>query len=140
MLAKGEDAKLKGAASADIGAVEDAEKQFVAAGEWSDLGEASSGIIKAGMRERAAYWYGVAGPNLSGLNRVLAEKRVAEAGPGAVAAARPAAKPFSALGIWVKANTGTQFNFAADGPITRLIKGGDMRYAWGSGRLRGRQC
>ncbi len=75
MLAKSTDAKLKAAAVADLAAPTNAEQQFVVAGIWWDLAKSVNGLGKTHVLERAGNWYSQAAPNLSGLNKALAEKR-----------------------------------------------------------------
>ena len=85
MLARGSDAALKAIAARDIGYPDDAAEQLALATEWWDMAtKERSAPTQQSMRRRATYWYGEALPGLIGLNKVLADKRVAE-----IAAADP---------------------------------------------------
>jgi hypothetical protein len=74
-LSKGSDAALKLLATKDLNRPSDPARQVEVADGWWDLGEKESGRAKANACQRAAYWYGEALPNLTGLTKVKAEKR-----------------------------------------------------------------
>ena len=78
MLMKGADARLADLARQDAAAPDDSSKQFELAGQWWDLSLAGRATPSQRMqyRSRAGYWYAKADLNLSGLNRVTADKRL----------------------------------------------------------------
>jgi hypothetical protein len=81
MLAKGSDAKLKELAGSDLAGPKEALAQFELAGKWWDGGKEYR-ALQAGFRDRACHWYEEALPSLGGLERALAERRLAEAAEG----------------------------------------------------------
>jgi hypothetical protein len=88
LLAKGDDAKLAALAKAALAGPADANARAKLADGWWDLAQAESGLAKTILAERAADDYQLALPGLTGLERVLAEKRMAEAEAAALAAGR----------------------------------------------------
>jgi hypothetical protein len=94
-LALGSDVEIKTAAAADIAAPTDSISQFQLAEKWYALTAREAGVPLAHIRQRAARWYRHAQPELKGLEKILAEKRIAEAGaleddPGVVGEAETA--------------------------------------------------
>lgn len=73
LLAKGADADLKSAATADIGSPVDPSAMTGLAEKWWSYGEKNS-VRPA--KERGVFWYKLALPSLSGLAQTLAEKRI----------------------------------------------------------------
>ena len=79
-LAKGSDSGLKGAAIRDAAKPTDAAEQVAAGDAWWEFGEKDASV-RAGSRQRAVYWYGMAKDRLAGLTRARIEKRMEASGP-----------------------------------------------------------
>ena len=79
MLTKSADAALRALASRDLrgGATGDSKSELAEA--WWNLAEHHTGRAQQNLRTRAAYWYRLALPELGGLKRTLAQKRIAAA-------------------------------------------------------------
>jgi len=92
LLAKGSDPKLAALAKAALADPADADARTKLAEEWWDLAQAASGRAKSSLLAEAMEDYRLALPGLSGLGRVLAEKRVAEAEAVVGTATRPVAR------------------------------------------------
>lgn len=92
LLARGSDAALKAVAAQDLQNPTEAPREFAVGSAWWDLGEKYSDLIRTRMRERAGYWYRQAYPNLAGLDKTQAEKRLDEIGlkGSSLAASQPA--------------------------------------------------
>jgi hypothetical protein len=90
MLARGDDPKWAALARADLADPSDTAAHATVAEGWFDLAQSSAGRAKVLLLERAAGQYRLAAPDLAGLQRVVADKRIAEA-DAAVAAAGPGA-------------------------------------------------
>lgn len=87
-LAKAKDSQLRAVAAADRAAGDDSAQMAQAGDLWWSLAESSSDARdKAGYRSRAVFWYTRAAAGLSGLAKARLEKRIAEAGEAALAAA-----------------------------------------------------
>jgi hypothetical protein len=85
-LAKGSDEKLKAAAELDRKAAAGGTADRVAAAEaWYDLAATADATTKPIIQVRAYEWYVKAVPELAGLDKARAEKRVAELQTGAEA-------------------------------------------------------
>jgi len=83
MLARGADVTLKGLAQRDLAAPETAEGQASVGDAWWDLGQRSSGTVRAAYQGRAVKWYQDALPQLpSGLTKARVEQRIKTAGGG----------------------------------------------------------
>lgn len=78
-LVKSGDPKLRTAAKLDTSHPVDASKQSELAELWWNLAESARGLARAHLAARAAHWYKAALPDLSGLERVAAEKRLKQA-------------------------------------------------------------
>jgi hypothetical protein len=78
MLAKGSDPSLKTVAALDLQNPTESAREFAVGNAWWDLAERNNDLVKSHMRERAGYWYRQAYPNLSGLDKTQAEKRLTE--------------------------------------------------------------
>ena len=79
MLAKGTDELLKAAAENDLKAGSGNETDRAAAGDsWYDLSRTADPSAKFAMQSRAHLWYNAALGGLTGLDKLKAEKRVAE--------------------------------------------------------------
>lgn len=77
MLALGKDSNLKKLSEKELASPTEYDKQLELGDAWWDYaGQASQG--KARIQVRAAHWYRLASPKLTGLNKAKAEKRVAE--------------------------------------------------------------
>ncbi|HUY87221.1 MAG TPA: SUMF1/EgtB/PvdO family nonheme iron enzyme [Pirellulales bacterium] len=87
-LAKAKDAQLRAVAVVDQ-SLESGSKQMAQAGDlwWSLAESARDTRDKAGYQSRAVFWYTRAVVGLSGLAKARIEKRIAEAGEEALAAA-----------------------------------------------------
>lgn len=77
-LTRGADAALKEAALRDLSAGDDPAKLADAADDWWALADKYAGLEKQRLRERAALLYHRASPQLVGLRKALAAKRVVE--------------------------------------------------------------
>lgn len=75
-LAKGSDASLKLIAGKEMAAPKETADQVALADAWWDRAEKEASADKEGLKRRAAYWYGQAIPNLTGLSKARAEKRM----------------------------------------------------------------
>ncbi|HVA47376.1 MAG TPA: SUMF1/EgtB/PvdO family nonheme iron enzyme [Pirellulales bacterium] len=80
-LAKSSQGKLRDAALADLESEAEAERQLAVGDNWWDLAEVAEGNQRPACRRRAAFWYVLALPKLTGLMKTRAEKRVEDAGP-----------------------------------------------------------
>ena len=78
MLALGTDSGMKAAASQDLRGGDSPEAQVSVADAWWRLAEKEEEEEKRRVAQRAAYWYRRALPNLLGLTKIKAEKRLAE--------------------------------------------------------------
>ena len=77
MLSKGADKALADLAKRDLANPSNGPAQSELGGAWWEAGEKQVALTKTRMQSHAATWYAKAVPNLTGLSRVLAEKRVA---------------------------------------------------------------
>lgn len=79
LLARCSDQKLKDVAQKDLASPSSTSQKYELAGQWWDAARdrAHSNLV-AQLHERAAYWYGQALPELSGLEKTMAEKRMAD--------------------------------------------------------------
>ncbi|MDB5333404.1 MAG: hypothetical protein JWP03_4555 [Phycisphaerales bacterium] len=80
LLAKSKDSAIRSIAKMELaatGSVPDAAAMEAIADAWWAL-SASSGVTKNEAQSRAAHWYGNAVPELTGLKKTVAEKRVEE--------------------------------------------------------------
>jgi hypothetical protein len=78
LLAQGSDAALKSIAAADIAAPKEPAVQFALAEKWLALAGKETGTPRTQIRQHAATWYEQAQAGLGGLQKSLAEKRLAE--------------------------------------------------------------
>ena len=76
MLAKGADQSLRTLATRDLQPPATAGAKAELADAWWDLAEQSTGRVQENLAARAAHWYRQAIPDLAGLKRTLAQKRV----------------------------------------------------------------
>jgi hypothetical protein len=79
LLAKCSVAALKDAAAADLAKPEGAPECADLGDLWWSIAEKEQGSFKAGSQARASYWYGLALSRLSGVRKLLAEKRMQSA-------------------------------------------------------------
>ncbi|MDB5321254.1 MAG: hypothetical protein JWN40_2885 [Phycisphaerales bacterium] len=87
MLARGADATLKALALGDLASPDTAERQASQGDAWWDLGQKSSGTVRAAYQGRAVKWYQDALPQLpAGLAKARVEQRIKIAGGGDQAA------------------------------------------------------
>lgn len=77
-LAKGSDAGLKAIAEKDLLKPAEADAKFALADQWRDLAAKEAGTVRMRERQRAAYWYEQALPDLAALKKSLAEQRLDE--------------------------------------------------------------
>ncbi len=76
-LAKCSDPKLAAIAKADLGVADDTNARFALAGQWWDLGEEKiHATLQPSFRERAGYWYSQIAPQLTELDKAMAERRM----------------------------------------------------------------
>jgi hypothetical protein len=78
LLARSGDPALKAAAALEVAAAADPANQVKAGDAWWDLAEKEQGKAQAALRARAIHWYQQALPEISGLAKAKAEKRVRE--------------------------------------------------------------
>lgn len=78
MLAKGSDPAIKALASSDILAPATSDAQAALGDAWWDLAQAQPGTGKMTVQVHAAEWYRKALPELKGLAKAKADKRIAE--------------------------------------------------------------
>jgi hypothetical protein len=79
LLLEGADAQFKALAERDQAAITaGAAMQYEIAEQWWTLGDQYLQRARLACRGRAAHWYKLAGPKLTGLPRTLAEKRLEE--------------------------------------------------------------
>lgn len=90
LLAKGSDPALKKLADQTLAKPEEAEAQYAVAEAWWKAADTLKGTSQSRTRGYASHWYQEALPNLTGLSKAMAQKRVDEFKPstGSVAAAR----------------------------------------------------
>jgi hypothetical protein len=78
-LAKGDDAALATIAAADVATGTEPARQVDTANAWWNYGKTADRPAKAAAIARATHWYKSALPNLTGLKRSFADRRLAEA-------------------------------------------------------------
>jgi hypothetical protein len=78
LFAIGSDAKLKAAAQKDLSEPKEPAEVLALADTWYDLGTAATGPARRAMLSRAYGFYSKAAPELIGLNRTKADKRLDE--------------------------------------------------------------
>lgn len=78
-IAAGSDAKLKELAIRDQAAASNPEDRAALADAWWDLADQQTGPARRNLHLRAAGWYQLAAANLSGLEKINADRRLAEA-------------------------------------------------------------
>jgi hypothetical protein len=88
LLTKGSDAALKKLAQDTLAEPEAASEQAAIAGRWWAVGEKFKGPQRQRVLGYASSWYETALPKLTGLDKVTAQKRVAEVQPDAGGVAR----------------------------------------------------
>jgi hypothetical protein len=76
LLAKGSDSALRALAAKDLANPSTASDQAAAGDGWWDLSEKDPAPAKEELRRRAAFWYALAAPRLTGLAKVKIEKRL----------------------------------------------------------------
>lgn len=94
-LAKGTDPALKALATLDATTAAEPAAQVETADAWWNAAERQAPVTRRRMRERAAWWYDRALPQLTGLKKAAAERRIAEA-EGQGQGARPVAPTYLA--------------------------------------------
>jgi hypothetical protein len=78
LLVSGDDEKLKAAAEKDVARPETAAARVEAGDAWWDAAEKLDAASRVEARLRAHHWYQAASAELTGLNKVRIEKRIAE--------------------------------------------------------------
>jgi hypothetical protein len=78
-LALSSDETLKDLAQKDLARPKTAKAQLALGDAWWHVAEQEKGLAQLRLRQRAAYWYEEALPDLTGINRTRIEKRLAEA-------------------------------------------------------------
>ncbi|MCE9557029.1 MAG: SUMF1/EgtB/PvdO family nonheme iron enzyme [Planctomycetes bacterium] len=82
MLAAGNDAALKEAATLDLAEPKDADKQVAVGDAWWALSAKATNASKAQLQARAVHWYQQALPQVEdALSKIKIQKRLDEAGP-----------------------------------------------------------
>ena len=138
-LAKSNDAALKSLAEADLSGAKGAAASLAHGDRLWDLSLTLGPLAKKNVQERAAAWYDLALPNLTGADKTKIEKRIAlitgvptappTGGKPAVVAtgnpsAKPAGRPGSPVGSWLKLDSGAAVVLNADGSYTITRKNG----------------
>lgn len=104
-LAKGDEAELSQAAADDVASPASPEAQAALADRWWELAEGSKEPEKEALFERASHWYSLALPELNGLAKSRAEKRIAQLSSQPAATEGRGKKKTNAKGVlWVVAN------------------------------------
>lgn len=70
--------KFRAAAAAEAGDTQTAQAWEKIGGLWWDLSETEAASLRAGLKLRAGYWYDRARPGLSGLQKAMVDKRLAQ--------------------------------------------------------------
>jgi len=133
-LAKATDPTLKSLAAKDLSKPAEGADQGLVGDGWWDRAEKESGQSKVNLRQRAAYWYGQAIQNLSGISKVKIEKRLAElkSDEGKIGTLRAVSR--AGLVAWWKFDEGkgtAALNSAGSGNQATLNNGVE----WTKGRL-----
>jgi hypothetical protein len=109
LLAKGRDPDTRAAAVGDLAGADQPAAQVGIGDLWWELSlrEKDGSPSRAALRRRAAAWYAKAAPGLTGLLRLKADQRIAEAGPPPTTG-NPAAAPAAVSGeglvfLWTSA-------------------------------------
>jgi len=76
LLAKGDDASLRAAATADLANPSKVEDQLASASHWFELGTKEKGITRGRALNRARHWYAKSVPQLSSLDKLKSEQRL----------------------------------------------------------------
>ena len=71
-LAKGDNATLQKIAARDLAEPSETDAQFQLAVDWFNLGQRTEGWVQREISARAAYWYAIAAPKMSALQREAA--------------------------------------------------------------------
>lgn len=83
MLAKGNDAKLRALAAAELAAdASDAAGALKVADAWWDYSQMAPEVRKAPVMAHAGEWYGVAAPSVGGVRKLQVQERIAAAAKG----------------------------------------------------------
>ncbi|NQT36988.1 MAG: DUF1080 domain-containing protein [Planctomycetes bacterium] len=93
MLAWGTDGPLKRAAANELRGVTNSAGQVALGDGWWDLAETADGVTKRHLHGRAAYWYCLAMPGLTGLVEGKVKKRLSAVGDTAATISPPVAPP-----------------------------------------------
>jgi WD40 repeat protein len=80
LLLLGNDAGLQDLARRDLASPQKMADLLLLADAYWDLSDNEMDPAKLSLQKRAAYWYGIAYPELAGLNKIKVEKRLAAAG------------------------------------------------------------
>lgn len=91
-LAKGSDALLKSLAQKDSASPIKPGDQLAVADGWYDMAAGQESLAQLNLQRRAYHWYRMAAPDLTGLNKIRVDKRLAELEPIALAAGTPMPK------------------------------------------------
>ncbi len=105
-LAKSQHVPFSSLASQDLAAPETAMERLTLADKWWDAPPAGPAKSRASARERARYWYSLATPELTGLEKARVDKRLAmqEISSAAPIVKAPAIKPTDLLATAKTAN------------------------------------
>lgn len=79
LLAKGNDEVLKGLAEKSLAGAADPKAQTTLGDAWYDAAQSAKAQQKSDLLAGMAYWYGLAAPSLTGLDRSRIDKRLADA-------------------------------------------------------------
>ena len=97
-LWKGTDTTYKTIAPRELIQPTEAPKQVELADAWWDMAEKERvDMRKQGMQARAVFWYSAALPNLTGLTKLKADKRMTDGAPAAKAMAGKVTRPPAAM-------------------------------------------
>lgn len=92
-LTRGEEVRLKEAASKEIAGASTAEAQELLGDQWWELAQAATPEQRSRYLNRAAHWYRRSRPNAKGLSRAKLDERLAELDRSAPSPSEPDAPP-----------------------------------------------
>lgn len=104
LLARGSNAAMAQAATTELAATAEDGRIARLADRWWEIGESENGSVKAALQSHAADLYRRGLDSLAGLDKVRAEKRIAEAAAGSRQAGTSPIKRIPGLVLWLDAS------------------------------------
>lgn len=129
MFALGSDPTLKSLAIADLKGASKASGQVKIGNDWWKLSEKSTGRVRKQLQWRAAHWYEMALPKLTGLSLSVTKKRLASIPQRAASSSQGKLKTFF-LDDLLETSSQVARN--------RLGKHGKISWGWGQGKFNGK--